>query len=128
MSPEVPAPHLTSAERQICDDIDAGLIERLTCALVEAPSENPGGSEAAAAAVLAGAAADLGLVAETDEVAPGRPNVTATWLPGEPNPPATKSAGHKLAFSRARRFAAPVYPGETLRLVSRERPRWGRSS
>lgn len=46
MSPEVPAPHLTSAERQICDDIDAGLIERLTCALVEAPSENPGGSEA----------------------------------------------------------------------------------
>ena len=114
MSPQVPTPHLTpltGAELQLCDDIDAGLIERLTRALVEAPSENPGGSEAAAAAVLAGAAADLGLVAETDEVAPGRPNVTATWLPDAATGPGLMFLGHSDVVP-----AGPNWTGDPYRV------------
>ncbi|MFT4124934.1 MAG: M20 family metallopeptidase [Gordonia sp. (in: high G+C Gram-positive bacteria)] len=65
--------------------IDTGQIVALTSALVAAPSENPGGTEAAAVAVLERACRDAGLLVATHEVAPGRPNLIAT-LPGGDGP------------------------------------------
>lgn len=56
----------------------AHLAERLG-ELVRTPSENPPGNEAAAAALVAGWCADLGLEVETHEGEPGRPSVVATW-------------------------------------------------
>ncbi|MFT3716156.1 MAG: M20 family metallopeptidase [Gordonia sp. (in: high G+C Gram-positive bacteria)] len=58
--------------------VDASLIDRLTCALIEAPSVNPGGTEQAAVDVLAGACRELGFSVDLHEAAPGRPNLTAT--------------------------------------------------
>lgn len=60
----------------------AGLAERLG-ELVRTPSENPPGNEAAAAALVAGWCADLGLDVETYEGEPERPSVVATWRGGE---------------------------------------------
>ena len=56
-------------------------IVALTRALVDAPSENPGGTEAQAVAVLENACRDAGFTITTHEVTPGRPNLIAT-LPG----------------------------------------------
>ncbi|MFW0788459.1 M20 family metallopeptidase [Gordonia sp. CPCC 205333] len=65
--------------------IAAKALTDLTIALIEAPSENPGGTEEAAVAVLADACRRVGLTVSTQEVEPGRPNLTAT-LPGGPGP------------------------------------------
>ncbi|HMS74252.1 M20 family metallopeptidase [Gordonia sp. (in: high G+C Gram-positive bacteria)] len=102
---------MTDTERLICDDIDTGLIEGLTCALVQAPSENPGGSEAAATGVLIEAATGLGLIAETDEVAPGRPNVTVTWLPPAATGPGLMFLGHSDVVP-----AGPNWTGDPYRV------------
>ncbi|MGC5247461.1 M20 family metallopeptidase [Gordonia sp. DT219] len=64
---------------------DADEITDLTVALVQAASENPGGTEAGAVAVLQTACQKAGFVVETHEVAPGRPNLVAT-LPGGDGP------------------------------------------
>ncbi len=111
MIPEVSGAALTDAQRRICDDIDAALIERLTCLLVETPSENPGGSEAAAAEVLAGAAAGLGLSVDTDEAAPGRPNVRATWSPATATGPGLMFLGHSDVVP-----AGPHWTGDPYRV------------
>ena len=58
--------------------IDEATIEALTCALIEAPSINPGGTEAGAVDVLARACAAAGFTVELQEAAPGRPNLIAT--------------------------------------------------
>lgn len=60
-------------------------IAALTGALVEAPSENPGGTEERAVAVLDNACRGAGFTVTTHEVAPGRPNLIAT-LPGGDGP------------------------------------------
>ena len=65
-------PDLSRAERGVLDLIDETAIVALTTALVEAPSENPGGTEAAAVDVLEKACLSLGLAVETHEVAPAR--------------------------------------------------------
>lgn len=57
--------------------VDVALIEALTCALIEAPSVNPGGTEAAAVAVLARACSEAGFATEVTEAAPDRPNLLA---------------------------------------------------
>lgn len=63
--------------------IDADALTDLTVALVETASENPGGTEAAAVAVLEEACGDLGLTTATRDVAPGRPNLTVTLAGGD---------------------------------------------
>ncbi|GAC84157.1 hypothetical protein GP2_018_00800 [Gordonia paraffinivorans NBRC 108238] len=75
-------PDLSRAERGVLDLIDETAIVALTTALVEAPSENPGGTEAAAVDVLEKACLSLGLAVETHEVAPARPNLVATLPAG----------------------------------------------
>ncbi|WP_188587004.1 M20 family metallopeptidase [Gordonia jinhuaensis] len=65
--------------------IDTEFLVDLTCALVEAPSENPGGTEGQAVAVLENACQALGFDIETIEVDDDRPNLVAT-LPGGPGP------------------------------------------
>lgn len=60
-------------------------IVALTRALVDAPSENPGGTEAQAVAVLETACREAGFTVSTYEVSPGRPNLVAT-LPGGDGP------------------------------------------
>lgn len=65
--------------------IDAEQITDLTVALVQAPSENPGGTEAQAVAVLESGCRQAGLDVSTREVTPGRPNLVAT-LPGGDGP------------------------------------------
>lgn len=58
--------------------ITADAVTELTVALVDAPSENPGGSEEQAVSVLAQACSELGLAVSTSEVEPGRPNLVAS--------------------------------------------------
>ncbi|AZZ80957.1 M20 family metallopeptidase [Gordonia alkanivorans] len=76
---------LSPAEQSLVDLIDEAAITALTTALVEAPSENPGGTEGAAVEILEKACRALGFDVDTHEVAPGRPNLIAT-LPGGDGP------------------------------------------
>ncbi|GAA3954659.1 M20 family metallopeptidase [Gordonia caeni] len=62
----------------LTESIDAALIEALTCSLVETPSVNPGGTEGAAAGVLARACSDAGFTVTLTEAADDRPNLLAT--------------------------------------------------
>ncbi len=70
------------AEQAVLDLIDVGEVVELTQALIRAPGENPPGAESAKAEVLAAACSDRGLAVELTEVAPMRPNLTATLLRG----------------------------------------------
>lgn len=72
-------------QQQVRELIDAEDIAALTCALVEAPSENPGGTEAAAVSVLEKACRAAGFTVGTHEVDRNRPNLVAT-LPGGDGP------------------------------------------
>lgn len=71
---------MTSAddERRVLELIDENDLVALTQQLVRVPGENPPGEEAATAAVLADAARARSLVVESDDAAPGRPNVVVT--------------------------------------------------
>lgn len=60
------------------DDETLSLLARL----IETPSHNPPGDEAAAAAVLGGFLASAGITPATHEVSPGRPNLEAALGPG----------------------------------------------
>lgn len=62
---------------------DAEAIATLTADLVRARSENPGGTEAAAALRLADELRALGARIELDEFAPGRPNLLARLGPSD---------------------------------------------
>lgn len=88
--------------------IDADEITDLTVALVQAPSENPGGTEAQAVAVLEKACQNAGFVVSTHEVAPGRPNLVAT-LPGG-NGPGLMFLGHSDVVP-----AGPGWTGDPYR-------------
>ena len=67
----------------VAGSVDEALIERLTCALINAPSVNPGGTEAAAVEVLEEACAELGFDVRVQEVSPDRPNLVATTGSGD---------------------------------------------
>lgn len=73
----------TPEEARVLDLIERADLVALTQALVRAPGHNPPGEEAASAEVLVEACRARGLEVEVTEVAPGRPNVSAT-LPGGP--------------------------------------------
>lgn len=73
--------------------VDASRIAALTCALVAAPSVNPGGTEEAAVAILAQACRDAGFEVELSEAAPGRPNLIAT-VNGHATGPGLMLLGH----------------------------------
>lgn len=60
------------------DDETLGLLAHL----IETPSHNPPGDEAATAAVLGGFLASAGITPATHEVSPGRPNLEAALGPG----------------------------------------------
>ncbi|MET1034413.1 MAG: M20 family metallopeptidase [Arthrobacter sp.] len=72
---------MNAAEAGLLASVDEEALLRLAADLVAAGGENPGGTEAATAGVLAEAARRIGLEVEVADVAPGRPNVLAT-LPG----------------------------------------------
>lgn len=76
---------LSPREREVLALIDRDDIIRLTTALVQAPGHNPPGEEAATVAVLAEACRARGLEVTLTEVAPDRPNLSAT-LAGGPGP------------------------------------------
>lgn len=83
---------ISEAEAAVLAHIDVDVITALTMAMVEAPSENPGGTEAATVDVLTQACRNAGFSVGTHEVAPGRPNLLAT-LPGG-NDPGLMILGH----------------------------------
>ena len=72
---------LSESEQAVLDLISETELVELTQTLVRVPGENPPGEEAATAAALAAAADARGLLVETEDAAPERPNVVAT-LPG----------------------------------------------
>lgn len=80
----------------MCALIDRDFIIELTSALIESPSENPGGTEAGTVEILQKACRDLGLSVSIGEVAPGRPNLIATFWP--PATDATPATGPGLMF------------------------------
>lgn len=76
-------PPRDAAISALVERIDVALIESLTTALIEQPSVNPGGTEAAAVAVLAEACRREGFAVELSDVAPDRPNLWATSGDGD---------------------------------------------
>ncbi|AZG47795.1 M20 family metallopeptidase [Gordonia insulae] len=74
---------LTEAEAGVLSHINADTVAMLTASLVEVPSENPGGTEAATVEVLQKACRSAGFTVSTHEVSPGRPNLTATLAAGD---------------------------------------------
>ena len=76
---------LTTAERAVLDKIDEDHLVELTRSLVRAEGQNPPGEEAATVAVLASAAAELGLAVSEESVQPGRSNLQVV-LPGGGGP------------------------------------------
>jgi acetylornithine deacetylase/succinyl-diaminopimelate desuccinylase-like protein len=66
---------LTAAERAVLDKIDEDHLVELTRSLLRAEGQNPPGDEAATVAVLASAAAELGLDVSEEPVQPGRTNL-----------------------------------------------------
>ncbi|MGW9263680.1 M20 family metallopeptidase [Gordonia terrae] len=98
---------LTAAESAVLGFIDEAAITSLTSALVEAPSENPGGTESAAVAVLGNACRALGFEVTTHEVAPGRPNLVATV--GAGTAPGLMFLGHSDVVPAGPNWSADPY-------------------
>ena len=71
-------------EQAVLDLIDTDELVDLTCALVNAAGENPGGTEEDTAHVLERAASERGVTARSDVVSPGRPNVDVDLPVGGP--------------------------------------------
>ncbi len=74
---------LTTAERAVLDKIDEDHLVELTRSLLRAEGQNPPGDEAATVAVLASAAAELGLAVSEDSVQPGRDNLQVVLRGGD---------------------------------------------
>ncbi|MDL9945351.1 M20 family metallopeptidase [Gordonia sp. ABSL11-1] len=74
---------LTEAEAGVLSHINADTVAMLTASLVEAPSENPGGTEAATVDVLQKACRSAGFTVGTHDVSPERPNLVATLPAGD---------------------------------------------
>ena len=73
---------LTTAERVVLDKIDADHLVELTRSLLRADGQNPPGEKAATVAVLAAAAAELGLDVCEAPVQPSRNNLRITLTGG----------------------------------------------
>ncbi|SNS80482.1 M20 family metallopeptidase [Rhodococcoides kyotonense] len=69
---------MNDPERRLLELIDSDAIVDLASALIDAGGENPGSTEQSVASVLADRCRALGFDVETDEVAPGRPNVVVS--------------------------------------------------
>ncbi|PZU04138.1 MAG: acetylornithine deacetylase [Gordonia sp. (in: high G+C Gram-positive bacteria)] len=80
-------------ERSVLELIDEPELVALTCSLIDAGGENPGGTEQQTVQVLHKACDELGFIVDSWEVAPRRPNFTAT-LPGTGNAPGLMILGH----------------------------------
>ncbi|WP_055474440.1 M20 family metallopeptidase [Gordonia sp. HS-NH1] len=100
-------PDLTAAESAVLGFIDEAAITSLTSALVEASSENPGGTESAAVAVLENACRTLGFDVTTHEVSPGRPNLVATVRAG--TAPGLMFLGHSDVVPAGPNWSADPY-------------------
>jgi acetylornithine deacetylase/succinyl-diaminopimelate desuccinylase family protein len=74
---------VSAAEQAVLDRIDEGSLVELTTSLVRAAGQNPPGEEAATAAVLAAAAAELGLNVVETQVEQGRNNLRITLEGGD---------------------------------------------
>lgn len=74
---------VTTAERAVLDKIDEDALVETAQSLVRARGQNPPGEEAATVAVLACAAAELGLDVHEEPVQPGRDNLRVTLRGGE---------------------------------------------
>ena len=72
----------TEDERRVLELVEESDLVALAQELVRVPGENPPGEEAGRVAVLAEAARARGLRVETDNAAPGRPNLVATLAGG----------------------------------------------
>jgi acetylornithine deacetylase/succinyl-diaminopimelate desuccinylase family protein len=97
-------------ERKLLDGIDRAELTTLLQELVRRPSPNPPGSEEAVAGFLADTCRALGLRAEVDEVAAGRPNVYASLGPaGEPG---LLLLGHTDTVPAGEGWTRPPFGGE----------------
>jgi acetylornithine deacetylase len=76
---------VSAAEQAVLDKIDEAALVALTRSLVQAKGQNPPGEESATVAVLAAAAAELGLDVCEMPALPGRNNLRIT-LTGQPGP------------------------------------------
>src|SRR6188472_1123994 len=74
---------VSAAERAVLDKIDENHLVELARSLVRAAGQNPPGEEAATVAVLADAAAGLGLDVTAVAVQPGRDNLRVTLTGGD---------------------------------------------
>ncbi|WP_432949292.1 M20 family metallopeptidase [Kribbella sp. CA-253562] len=102
----------SQAERTVLDRIDEQWVVELTRSLLRAAGQNPPGGEAATVAVLAAAAAELGLdVAET-EVEPGRNNLSITLGGGDE--PGLLLLGHTDVVPVGDGWTTEPYGGELI--------------
>lgn len=116
--------------------LDTAALVTLTQELVRADSVNPGGTEGAAAEVLARACRERGLTVDVVEVAPGRPNVIATLppdaaSPGAGSPDAEPSHAAPGLMFLGHSDVVPVGPGWTRDPFGGEHEDdrvWGRGS
>ncbi|MFI7493884.1 M20 family metallopeptidase [Kocuria sp. M4R2S49] len=97
----------------------------LTCALVDAGGENPGGTEERTVQVLERAGRARGLEVRTDPAAPGRPNVDVELVPGGPvgDGPGLLFLGHSDVVP-----AGPGWNREPFRSVVEDGRLYGRGS
>ncbi len=103
------APAITPAEQDVLDLIDRDELVALTQQLVQARGQNPPGQEAATAAVLAEDCQRRGLEVAIAEVAPERPNVTATLVGG--TGPGLLLLGHTDVVPPGQGWSADPYAG-----------------
>ena len=96
-------------------------VRGLATALVRAEGENPPGGEEASAAVLAAACRERGLRVVTDEVEPGRPNVSAVLDGGDG--PGLLLLGHTDVVPSGEGWTVPPFGG-----VVREGRLYGRGA
>lgn len=100
----------TDAERRVLELIEESELVALTQELVRVPGENPPGEEAARVAVLADAARARGLQVETDDAAPGRPNLIATLDGGDA--PGLMLLGHTDVVPVGTGWSADPFSGD----------------
>jgi len=99
-----PASGPTGIRDQVLAAVDDGETLDLLASLIETPSHNPPGDEAAAAAVLGGFLASTGITATTHEVSRGRPNLEAALGPG----------GGRILLFNGHTDTMPAGPGWTV--------------
>ncbi len=101
---------LTTGESAILGEIEPEALYRLTTDLVRKPSVS--GEERGIAELLASVLEDHGLKAETAEVEPGRPNVSASW--GAEEGPALLLTGHSDTVPVGEGWSRDPFGGEIV--------------